>query len=243
MSYYRRQLAEGQTFRCASCRRIKRVKYVPTSDLCRRCAAKKRRSVPNVPVSITDNLIVTTAVEKRLEKEAHKVIPDLPPFRQEEIAFWVELTFWALFIVLTVYMMGSKELNILVWLALLGTGILLHFVIRGMMAKPRREREKRVAECREQLALKKRELAEQRQERIEEKQEFYSSPEWTILRERVIQEEGRNCAKCQKFIKDDNDVTIDHILPRSKYPDFALKRDNLQVLCRQCNSAKRDHES
>ena len=37
---------------------------------------------------------------------------------------------------------------------------------------------------------------------------------------------------------DDDDVTVDHKKPRSKYPSLALKRDNLRVLCRVCNSRK-----
>lgn len=247
MSWYRRQLAEGQTFRCSSCGRIKRVKYVPTSTLCRSCAAKtaakKRRAVPNVPVSITDNIVVTTAVENRLMTEAEKVTPVLPPFRQEDTANSVKATFWALFIIVgTFYFLMEKKNDILVWLALLGTAILLHFVIWVLMMKPRSERKKREAERLAQLVLKKQELAKQRQERIEERDQFYASPEWNMLRKQAIKKGGRICAECGRKIRKDNDITVDHIRPRSKYPDLALKIENLRVLCRSCNSRKGDRE-
>jgi 5-methylcytosine-specific restriction endonuclease McrA len=31
---------------------------------------------------------------------------------------------------------------------------------------------------------------------------------------------------------------VDHILPRSIYPEFALDIQNLQILCEDCNLAK-----
>lgn len=31
---------------------------------------------------------------------------------------------------------------------------------------------------------------------------------------------------------------VDHIKPRSLFPDLALRLENLQVLCSQCNEAK-----
>ena len=36
----------------------------------------------------------------------------------------------------------------------------------------------------------------------------------------------------------DSDITVDHIKPRSKYPELALEIENLRVLCRSCNSKK-----
>ena len=69
-----RELAGDRKFRCAECGRVKRVKYVPTSNLCRRCAVRKatekRRSIPNIPITLADNLVVTKAVERRLKKKA-----------------------------------------------------------------------------------------------------------------------------------------------------------------------------
>lgn len=230
MSWYRRQLAEEQTFRCSSCGRIKRVKYIPTSNLCRSCAAKKRRTVPNVPVSIADNLVVTTVVERRLRKRAEK---DIPRTRAEITAYKVERWFWALLILsafsgLPFYSVWTLSLYI-------GVPILVHLVIKGILAKPLRERQ-------EQVSLKTRELAEERKRKQEEEQLFYSSPEWAKLREQVIKEDGRVCAQCHGRIKNNSDVTVDHIRPRSKYPELGLRRENLRVLCRKCNSIKKDKD-
>ena len=81
-------------------------------------------------------------------------------------------------------------------------------------------------------------LARDRQQRIDEANMFYASPEWRLVRNRVVQEQGRICQDCGEDIKDDFDLTVDHIKPRSKFPELALDASNLRVLCRRCNSAK-----
>ena len=51
------------------------------------------------------------------------------------------------------------------------------------------------------------------------------------------------CSECGLHIKNFLDVTVDHIQPRSKYPELALDIENLCVLCRRCNSQKGDRDS
>jgi 5-methylcytosine-specific restriction endonuclease McrA len=82
------------------------------------------------------------------------------------------------------------------------------------------------------------ELARERQKRIEEANAFYASPEWCLIRQQVIDRQGRVCQECGCHIIDDFDLTIDHVNPRSKYPDQALDLSNLRVLCRNCNARK-----
>ncbi|MBN2295773.1 MAG: HNH endonuclease [Pirellulales bacterium] len=82
------------------------------------------------------------------------------------------------------------------------------------------------------------ELARERQEEMDATRTFYASPEWRLLREQVIAEQGRRCRQCGRHIASDFDLTVDHIKPRSKFPELALDKSNLQVLCRQCNSSK-----
>lgn len=62
---------------------------------------------------------------------------------------------------------------------------------------------------------------------------FYKSEEWRILsyRMRVF---NRECVLCKSTYR----LQVDHIKPRSKYPELALDPKNLQVLCRKCNLAK-----
>ncbi|MFC2019101.1 HNH endonuclease [Chloroflexota bacterium] len=82
------------------------------------------------------------------------------------------------------------------------------------------------------------ELAEERKKRLDETRQFYSSPEWQLIRKQIIKEKGRVCSDCKIYIRSNIDITVDHIRPRSKYPDFSLDKNNLQVLCRSCNSSK-----
>lgn len=85
-------------------------------------------------------------------------------------------------------------------------------------------------------------LVEERSRRIDDADAFYSSPEWKLLREAIIEEQGRICGDCGTAIDSRMKVTVGHRLPRNKYPRLALSRDNLNVLCRSCNSRRRDRE-
>ena len=85
-------------------------------------------------------------------------------------------------------------------------------------------------------------LAEERKRLIDEGKTFYASPEWKLLRNEVISEQGRRCGVCGTTAIRDRDVTVDHIRPRSKHPHLALSKDNLQVLCRSCNARKGNRE-
>jgi len=233
-----RELAGERKFRCTDCGRVKRVKYVPVSDLCRRCAARKvaeaKRSVPSIPMALAENLVVTKAVEKRLRKKAQS---DIPPTRAEKlgdlISEWCILVFWAsaYFVSHAIFPVYSGLFwwVLLVWAA--GGPLAVMYAVDLLLAKPRKERTERIA-------VRLTELAEARKRVMEEAVRFYSSPEWIVIRKQVIEEEGRVCAECGKRIKNDIDITVDHKRPRSKYPDIALDRENLRVLCRTCNSKK-----
>lgn len=65
--------------------------------------------------------------------------------------------------------------------------------------------------------------------------DFYDSKVWKELRYRVIRTYGRNCAACKST---QGQMHVDHIKPRSKYPELALDFSNLQVLCAVCNVGK-----
>jgi 5-methylcytosine-specific restriction endonuclease McrA len=64
---------------------------------------------------------------------------------------------------------------------------------------------------------------------------FYESQEWRVLRYKALKLHGRKCQLCGA-----TDVTlhVDHIKPRSKFPQLELRLDNLQVLCADCNIGK-----
>ena len=233
MPYYS-ELAGDRVFRCSKCGRRKRVKYVPKSDLCRDCAAKNRRKIENIAIQLGENLVVTKMVEKRFTNKAEK---DIPHSKTETVANNMERLFWAL-LILSAFVILPRLFNESVLFALglyVGVPILVHLIIETILVKPRKERG-------EKIRARIVELAEDRKGRIEEAEQFYSSPEWNMLRRQVIKQKGRVCAECGRKIKRNDDVTVDHIKPRSKYPDLALVIDNLRVLCRSCNSRKGDRE-
>lgn len=69
--------------------------------------------------------------------------------------------------------------------------------------------------------------------------EFYASDEWRAVRYEAIKQHGARCQCCGRSPKKHNVVIhVDHIKPRSKYPDLQLEVDNLQVLCEDCNLGK-----
>lgn len=71
------------------------------------------------------------------------------------------------------------------------------------------------------------------------KDDFYKTREWRNLRWEVLEKYGGNCSICGRNNKDHGVIIhIDHIKPRSKYPELELKLDNMQVLCEDCNIGK-----
>ena len=63
---------------------------------------------------------------------------------------------------------------------------------------------------------------------------FYNSTDWQKIRILSLE---INELKCN-FCGNNNDLSVDHIKPRSRYPELALDIENTQILCRSCNSAK-----
>lgn len=68
-----------------------------------------------------------------------------------------------------------------------------------------------------------------------ERVKFLDSPEWLTLRYQILLKYGRKCMCC---FTTEGEMHVDHIKPRSKYPELALDPDNLQVLCKACNLGK-----
>jgi|688.fasta_scaffold566903_2 5-methylcytosine-specific restriction endonuclease McrA len=66
------------------------------------------------------------------------------------------------------------------------------------------------------------------------KESFYMTDQWRSLRKQVLKKYGSVCMKCQSK----KQIHIDHIKPRSLFPELELDFDNLQVLCKTCNERK-----
>jgi HNH endonuclease len=68
--------------------------------------------------------------------------------------------------------------------------------------------------------------------------EFYLSQEWLALRYQALKRYGGMCQCCGATAQIDNPLHVDHIKPRSRFPELALDITNLQVLCMNCNRGK-----
>ena len=70
------------------------------------------------------------------------------------------------------------------------------------------------------------------------KPDFYQSREWLELRYQALIYHGRRCLCCGATAGDGVKLHVDHIKPRSMYPELELEFNNLQVLCGPCNLGK-----
>lgn len=195
----------------------------------RRNALQRRKEIErlgynpyNPTVKLNNGVVVTSKVEKRLDAKAST---ETALSVSEILTIFVV---WGLCLLVATGLSIDGERPAWRWLFLLPAFIVS--IVVGTF------HEKRVT-------LRKLQLAEERKIRLDEMRRFYTSPEWLIIRKQVIREEGSTCSRCKKHIPNKEDVTVDHKLPRSKYPDLALDRKNLCVLCRSCNSKKGDSDS
>jgi len=73
---------------------------------------------------------------------------------------------------------------------------------------------------------------------------FYESDEWRELRYQAIKENGARCQCCGRSPQNHGIVLhVDHIKPRSKFPELELSASNLQILCEDCNIGKKNHDT
>ena len=57
---------------------------------------------------------------------------------------------------------------------------------------------------------------------------------WQRLRRQVFEAYGKKCMKCGSC----DELHVDHIKPKSRFPKLAYKFSNMQVLCKECNKLK-----
>lgn len=68
--------------------------------------------------------------------------------------------------------------------------------------------------------------------------DFYSSKEWRIVRYQALRVHGGKCQCCGARPQFGSPLHVDHVKPRSRFPELELDVDNLQVLCEDCNLGK-----
>ena len=71
---------------------------------------------------------------------------------------------------------------------------------------------------------------------------FYRTKAWRELRLSILLESGCSCKICGITTERGAVLHVDHIKPRSLYPELALDKSNLQVLCEDCNIAKSNND-
>ena len=106
----------------------------------------------------------------------------------------------------------------------------------------------RVVECANSIALtptawsdykKRKKVKFQFSKRAAPSDKFYRSVKWRKARLKAIEKYGSVCMRCGETEK----TQVDHVKPRSRYPEMALDVGNMQILCWPCNKAKSDrHE-
>lgn len=64
---------------------------------------------------------------------------------------------------------------------------------------------------------------------------FYQTREWREVRYKVFVQHGKTCQCCGSR---EGHMHVDHIKPRSLFPELELDKNNLQVLCESCNIGK-----
>ncbi len=69
---------------------------------------------------------------------------------------------------------------------------------------------------------------------FDNKGSFYNTEEWKNLRRMVFNKFPLICMRCGNK----KNLEVDHVKPRSKYSKLELDIDNLQILCRDCNTLK-----
>ncbi len=68
---------------------------------------------------------------------------------------------------------------------------------------------------------------------------FYTCKQWRELRAKALEKYECQCMMCGRSPKNDRVVLhVDHIKPKSKFPELALDINNLQILCACCNVGK-----
>ncbi|MCE9679343.1 HNH endonuclease [Shewanella sp. AS1] len=68
--------------------------------------------------------------------------------------------------------------------------------------------------------------------------DFLQTGAWVNLKHLAYKRYGNHCACCGKSPKEGVVLHVDHIKPRSLYPELERDINNLQILCRDCNLGK-----
>ncbi|MFC1794106.1 HNH endonuclease [Planctomycetota bacterium] len=202
---------------------------------------RRRLKPPNENIEVSEGVVVTRNVHERLKKQARCDIPPIPdpnPKKMILLRWSAGLCMFTFLIgtLVSVLLMSSYPKHATYLLVCSVVAYVIWHICEHIENKEYTTKIKPKITAHQNARLE--ELARERKRQIDEMKAFYASSEWRLVRQQVIQEQGRVCKECRSHITTDNDLTVDHIKPRSKFPELALVKSNLQILCRRCNSAK-----
>lgn len=73
-------------------------------------------------------------------------------------------------------------------------------------------------------------------------EQFYNSQKWKELRYIALKDSQGKCCLCGSMARDGVELHVDHIQPRSLFPELQYSLGNLQVLCSDCNTGKSNYD-
>lgn len=65
---------------------------------------------------------------------------------------------------------------------------------------------------------------------------------WASIRYKALKASNGKCCLCGRGASDGVSLHVDHIKPKSKYPELKYELSNLQVLCEDCNIGKSNED-
>lgn len=105
---------------------------------------------------------------------------------------------------------------------------------RKKLAREERKRAKRASKTQRRRVQKAEKPKAKKVKAKAPSKAFYQTWEWKKLRYETIKRYGAICMCCGS----DYRIVVDHIKPRSRFPELELDPENLQVLCNDCNMGK-----
>jgi 5-methylcytosine-specific restriction endonuclease McrA len=84
------------------------------------------------------------------------------------------------------------------------------------------------------LAIYAIDSGEKPKKKPKKKKRLYTHEEWQLARAETFASHGRICYLC----KIAEATQVDHVRPKSKFPELALVRSNLRPVCWPCNKRK-----
>lgn len=72
---------------------------------------------------------------------------------------------------------------------------------------------------------------------------LHGDDKWKAVRYQALKAGGGKCCLCGRNAHDGIKLHVDHIKPKSIYPELMYDLDNLQVLCEDCNMGKCNYDN